>query len=219
LWRDNFALTDREKRTRKAAAAAVYSLTEQGSHLYYCSNLPVRHCGLPPCWWLHACLPASAREAQSSAAALGGARQGTGSGGQTHTAAAKRIRRRRGRTPRDAPGLRRNGRPMPAQAAAAGGCRLQARSGPHINVGCCEVGCATRTGQETGALFTPPRAVSRGGRPHPSATPRRASASAVRPDSGEFVCGEGWWWARSRNSSVLTRATALFSILIRFVFI
>lgn len=47
-------------------------------------------------------------------------------------------------------GLRRtDGRPMPG--AVGVGC-----SGPHINVGCCEVGCGTRTGQGNGSTFTPP---------------------------------------------------------------
>ena len=169
--RTNFALTDREKRSRKAAAAAVEQGRDQSLVVVAVQISPSDIVGYSHIagGFTPACLRLRVSP-QLSAAALGGARHGIGT---------RRVRRRRGRTPRDALGVRRTadaGRSRPRWVSVAG-C-----SGPHINVGCCEVGCATRTRQETGAPLRHPGRLTWWAPPPvtPSATPRRASASAAR---------------------------------------
>jgi hypothetical protein len=161
LWRDNFALI-----ARQLPVAVQISPSDSDIAGYR----------LPPCWWLHACLPACLRlrvrpRPQSSAAALGGARHWTG-------AAAKRIRRRRGRTPRDALGMRRTAE------AARSGCRLQVAAAPTLMWVVARWGARHARDRKREPLYATP-AVSHGRPPVSHATTSvSVRGSARRPDSG-----------------------------------
>jgi hypothetical protein len=168
VWRDNFVLADgrREKRNRKATAPTVTVIRSNKAASCSCSNFTVRHVGHHHCWWcVHACLSLPASEGPSH--------QRQRSVGAGHAGGRLEIRR-----------VATDGRPMPG--AVGVGC-----SGPHINVGCCEVGCGTRTGQETGVPLRHP-AATRGGRPHPSATP--SVSSFPREGRGRGKSGVRFRW-------------------------